>query len=302
MEHVRARNRKKGPSSVLACLQCTCSCSLAQPQCAAPQCQTTRGFDTFRASAAETRASGWRAHTKLGQTLQTRKDKARQEKDKHMSNYKNKRVETHPSMSESSARRLLGTLLCRPSDSSLADACLEAAGMFGTGGMKSSVESDTLLCPDLRRVLRPLNMLDMRRRWLDEVSLWPSSASWALPLSDGRSSLLAIECADELTPPLIVVRTPVGARELSLLPCPIDEARLRTGSAAAMRCNSRVRLRSWEGNWGGSCTMRCDARQCDAPEDSQVKSASTEPRYSQSWMALVRRSGDRGMNDVDGGR
>jgi hypothetical protein len=98
------------------------------------------------------------------------------------------------------------------------------------------------LAADLLRLLRPLNMLDMRRRWADDVSLRPSSEARLFSLSSApsvdrrssssRASLLATETADDAGP-LDVARLP-GAARLSLLEASCAEVTLRARSTAAM--------------------------------------------------------------------
>jgi hypothetical protein len=106
----------------------------------------------------------------------------------------------------------------------------------------SSCERSSWLVADFLRLLRPLNILDMRPRWAVEVSLRPSSELRLFSLSDApsvdlrisssRLSLLAIETADD-SGPFDVARL-TGAARLSLLETSCDELRLLARSTAAM--------------------------------------------------------------------
>lgn len=141
---------------------------------------------------------------------------------------------TYASESESSVKRLLATLLCRPSESSLWFRGSTLGRLpCGTGGTVPSCRSDCeRLSPswavaDFRRLLRPLNSFDMRCRWDEEVSLRPSSELRLLRRSRAPSealrksssllsllSLLAIETADD-SGPLELARL-TGAAKLLL--------------------------------------------------------------------------------------
>jgi hypothetical protein len=95
--------------------------------------------------------------------------------------------------------RLLATLLCRPSESSLWFRG-SALGRLtcGTGGMSSvestSCERSSWLVADFLRLLRPLNILDMRMRCADEVSLRPSSELRLFSRSKAPSVDLRMSC------------------------------------------------------------------------------------------------------------
>jgi hypothetical protein len=153
---------------------------------------------------------------------------------------------TYCSVSESSVSRLLATLLCRPSESSLWFRG-SALGRLtcGTGGMSSlgsRCERSSWLAADLVRLLRPLNILDMRRRWCDEVSLRASSEprlhilssapSADLRRSSSRVSLLATETAED-SGPLDVARL-AGAARLSRLAASRKGLGLRARSTVAI--------------------------------------------------------------------
>jgi hypothetical protein len=105
----------------------------------------------------------------------------------------------------------------------------------------SSCEKSSWLVADFLRLLRPLNILAMRVRWGDEVSLRPSSEARLFSLSSApsadprksssRLSLLAIETVDDAGP-LEGARLP-GAR-LSLLETSCAALTLLARSTAAM--------------------------------------------------------------------
>ena len=144
------------------------------------------------------------------------------------------KADTYDSTSESSTRRLLATLLCNPSDSSLwkraSSPCGMMSGMSGSGGTSAPVSpGETSSCIDLRRLLRPtLNSLDILRR--EDVSLFASSEPRRLlrlskvPSPDVRRSpspdlsLPVTDVAVELTPPLDGRRATGATSEFSLLP------------------------------------------------------------------------------------
>jgi hypothetical protein len=153
---------------------------------------------------------------------------------------------TYGSVSESSVSRLLATLLCKASESSLWFRG-SALGRLtcGTGGMSSlgsRCDRSSWLTADLVRLLRPLNILDMRRRWCEEVSLRASSEprrrilssapSDDLRRSSSRASLLATETAEE-SGPFDVARL-VGAAKLSLLAASRKGLALLAPSTVAM--------------------------------------------------------------------
>jgi hypothetical protein len=159
---------------------------------------------------------------------------------------------TYGSVSESSVSRLLATLLCRPSESSL---WLRGSALgrltCGTGGMSfagSSWARSSWLVADLVRLLRPLNILDMRRRWCDDVSLRPPSEprlrilssvpSDDLGRSSSRLSLLATETADDSG--LFDVARLAGAARLSLLATSGGGMALLARSTAAMLDHGRA--------------------------------------------------------------
>lgn len=141
----------------------------------------------------------------------------------------NAREDTYDSASESSVRRLLETLLCSPSDSSLwsrpSSAGLGRSGSGGTSSREPACEASS--CTDLRRRLRrPLKSFDIFLR-CEEPSLW-------VPSPEAYISLLAIDVADELMPSLDTVRAGGAASELSLLIWSVDDVVLRARSMDAM--------------------------------------------------------------------
>src|SRR5690242_17199438 len=95
-----------------------------------------------------------------------------------------------------------------------------ASGSGGTSSVPSCCDMSSCWLEALLRRRRPLNSFDILRRCVDEPSLcWPSSELRLLSLSRAPSpddcsplvrspgeSLLAIECADEMLPPLEVWR------------------------------------------------------------------------------------------------